>query len=79
MQKKFKENHLKSYAVRSVNTKGRVYKEQENSIRSPYQGIEIESFTHPLLEDSNTKPKFLLIVKVIIIGQYLHIQWRCLK
>jgi len=37
MQKKFKENHLKSYAVRSVNTKGRVYKEQENSIRSPYQ------------------------------------------
>ena len=37
MQKKFKENHLKSYAVRSVNTKGRLYKEQENSIRSPYQ------------------------------------------
>ena len=37
MQKKFKENHLKPYAVRSVNTKGRVYKEKENSIRSPYQ------------------------------------------
>ena len=37
MQKKFNENHLKPYAVRSVNTKGRVYKEKENSIRSPYQ------------------------------------------
>jgi dGTPase len=37
MQKKYKENHLKPYAVKSVNTKGRIYKEAENSIRSPYQ------------------------------------------
>ena len=37
MQKKYKENHLKPYAVKSVNSKGRIYKEIENSIRSPYQ------------------------------------------
>ena len=37
MQKKYKENHLKPYAVKSVNSKGRIYKETENSIRSPYQ------------------------------------------
>jgi len=37
MQKNYKENHLKSYAVRSINSKGRIYKESENSIRSPYQ------------------------------------------
>ena len=37
MQKKYSENHLKSYAVRSINSKGRFYRESENSIRSPYQ------------------------------------------
>ena len=37
MQKKFKENHLKSYSVTSNNSKGRIYKEPEHSIRSPYQ------------------------------------------
>ena len=37
MQKNYKENHLKPYAVRSINSKGRIYKEPENSIRSPYQ------------------------------------------
>ena len=37
MQKKYKENHLKRYAVKSINSKGRIYKEHENSIRSPYQ------------------------------------------
>tara|TARA_Y100000590_G_C15739875_1_gene1019873 strand:- start:4241 stop:5383 length:1143 start_codon:yes stop_codon:yes gene_type:complete len=37
MQKIFKENHLKPYAVKSINSKGRIYKEPENSIRSPYQ------------------------------------------
>ena len=37
MQKKYKENYLKPYAVKSINTKGRIYKEVENSIRSPYQ------------------------------------------
>ena len=37
MQKNYKENHLKPYAVKSVNSKGRIYKETENSIRSPYQ------------------------------------------
>jgi len=37
MQKNFKENHLKSYAIKSINSKGRIYKEKENSIRSPYQ------------------------------------------
>ena len=37
MQKKYKENHLKPYAVKSVNSKGRIYKESENSIRTPYQ------------------------------------------
>ena len=37
MQKNYKENHLKSYSVKSINSKGRIYKELENSIRSPYQ------------------------------------------
>jgi dGTPase len=37
MQKKYKENHLKPYAIRSINSKGRIYNEKENSIRSPYQ------------------------------------------
>ena len=37
MQKNYKENHLKPYAIRSINSKGRIYNEKENSIRSPYQ------------------------------------------
>lgn len=37
MQKNYKENHLKPYAVKSINSKGRIYKEAGNSIRSPYQ------------------------------------------
>jgi len=37
MQKNYKENHLKPYAIKSINSKGRIYKEKENSIRSPYQ------------------------------------------
>ena len=37
MQKKYYEDHLKSYAVKSINSKGRIYKESENSIRTPYQ------------------------------------------
>ena len=37
MQKNYKENHLKSYAVKSIYSKGRIYKEDEHLIRSPYQ------------------------------------------
>ncbi len=37
MQKKYKEIHLKPYAVKTINSKGRIYYEKENSIRSPYQ------------------------------------------
>jgi len=37
MQKNYKENYLKSYAVRSINSRGRIYKEKETYIRSPYQ------------------------------------------
>ncbi len=37
MQKKYKENHLKSYAIRSINSKGRIFNEFESLIRSPYQ------------------------------------------
>ena len=37
MQKKYNETHLKPYAVKSNNSKGRIYDEKENSIRSPYQ------------------------------------------
>ena len=37
MQKNYKENYLKSYAIKSINSKGRIHKEPENSIRSPYQ------------------------------------------
>ena len=37
MQKKYRENHLKSYAAKSIHSKGRIYKELENRTRSPYQ------------------------------------------
>lgn len=37
MQKNYKEKYLKSYAVKSINSKGRIYKEPKSSIRSPYQ------------------------------------------
>ncbi len=37
MQKNYKENHLELYAVKSINSKGRIYKEKENTVRSPYQ------------------------------------------
>ena len=37
MQKKYKEKHLKPYSIKSINSQGRIYKEPENSIRSPYQ------------------------------------------
>ena len=37
MQKNYKENYLKSYAAKSIYSRGRVHKEPENSFRSPYQ------------------------------------------
>ena len=37
MQKNYKENYLKFYAAKSINSKGRIFKEKENSIRTPYQ------------------------------------------
>jgi len=37
MQKNYKENYLKPYAIKSINSKGRICNEKENSIRTPYQ------------------------------------------
>ena len=37
MQKKYYENYLCSYAIKAKNSKGRIYKENENLIRSPFQ------------------------------------------
>ena len=37
MQKNYKETFLKSYATKSNNCRGRVYKEFEKSFRTPYQ------------------------------------------
>jgi len=37
MQKNYKESHLELYAVKSINSKGRIYNERENLIRTPYQ------------------------------------------
>ena len=37
MQKKYKEEHLKPYALRASFSKGRIFKEKESLIRSPYQ------------------------------------------
>ena len=37
MQKKYKENYLKAYAVKANNSKGRMHKETENLVRSPFQ------------------------------------------
>jgi len=37
MQKNYKENNLKIYATKLSNSRGRIYKEPENSIRTAYQ------------------------------------------
>ena len=37
MQKNYKESHLEPYAIKSINSKGRIYNEPENLIRTPYQ------------------------------------------
>jgi len=37
MQKNYKENHLKTYAVKSIYSKGRMFNEIESPTRSPYQ------------------------------------------
>ena len=37
MQKNYEKNYLKPYAVKSINSKGRIHKESGDSIRSPYQ------------------------------------------
>ena len=37
MQKNYNENHLRSFAVKTINSKGRMYKESDNIVRSPYQ------------------------------------------
>ena len=37
MQKNYNENHLKTYATKSVNSRGRIYYEKENQIRTPFQ------------------------------------------
>ena len=37
MQKNYNENHLRSFAVKTINSKGRMYKESGNIVRSPYQ------------------------------------------
>ena len=37
MQKKYTESYLKPYAIKSNNSKGRIYKENESYIRTPFQ------------------------------------------
>ena len=37
MQKDYKEKYLKSYAIKSIDSKGRIYKEKTNYLRSPFQ------------------------------------------
>ena len=37
MQKNYNENHLRSFAVKTINSKGRMYEESDNIVRSPYQ------------------------------------------
>ena len=37
MQKNYNEKYLKPYAVKSINSKGRIYKESKSLVRSPYQ------------------------------------------
>ena len=37
MQKKYKENHLEKYATKSSDSKGRIYTEKSDKIRTPYQ------------------------------------------
>ena len=37
MQKNYNENNLKHYAIKSINSKGRIFTETLSSIRSPYQ------------------------------------------
>ena len=37
MQKNYRENYLRPYAAKSINSEGRIYNEPENNIRSPFQ------------------------------------------
>tara|TARA_B100002051_G_C16732661_1_gene639244 strand:+ start:1097 stop:2242 length:1146 start_codon:yes stop_codon:yes gene_type:complete len=37
MQKNFRDYYLKRYAIKSINSLGRIYKEKEDLMRSPYQ------------------------------------------
>ena len=50
-------------------SKGRLNSEPISNIDHLFKEIEIELFIVLLLEDLNIKPKFLLILKVIIIEQ----------
>ena len=37
MQKKYTEKDLKSYAIKTTNSKGRVFYEKEDPLRTPFQ------------------------------------------
>ena len=55
MQKKYNENHLKSYAVKSIIGREEFTKNLKILLDLPIKEIEIESFTQHHLEDLNTK------------------------
>ncbi len=74
MQKKYKENYLKPYATKSINSKGRIYKEPENSIRSPYQRDRDR-----IIHSSSFRRLKHKTLREIIIELDLHIQWKFLK
>ena len=79
MQKNYKEDHLRPYAVKSINSKGRIYKEPENSIRSPYQR-DRDRIIH---SSSFRRLKHKTQVFVNTEGDHIeldsHIQWKCRK
>ena len=46
MQKNYKENYLQLYAVKSYNSKGRIYRENENFIRFGNSALKHSEYFH---------------------------------
>ena len=69
MQKLFKEDYLKPYAVKSSNSKGRIHYEEKSLIRSPYQRDRDRIIHSSSFRRLKHKTQFLLIPKEITTEQ----------
>ena len=53
MQKDYKEKYLKSYAIKSINSKGRIYNEKDNYLRSQEQLLQVKNLSIENLKNFN--------------------------